>query len=152
MGIAFESNVTISAPEDRVYGAMTDPTSWHQWMKGLVKVEVLTDLPFREGTRWRETRTLYGREANEVFEVVSLEPGRLFRVAVDGTQGTTGKGRFVFDYQLEPKAGSTHVKMSANIEMPGFWAGLFGKLMAGTMRKACERDLHSLKQWLESRR
>lgn len=151
MGLTFESRVTIGAPEDRVFGAMIDPASWHQWMEGLVKVEVLTELPLRPGARWRETRTQYGREASEVFEVLVMEPCRRLRVAVDGTQGTTGKGRFVFHYDLEPQAGSTHVKMSANIEMPGFWAGLFGKLMSGPIKKACEKDLHALKRWLENR-
>lgn len=151
MGQRFQTDLTIQAPAELVFAAMTEPDSWHLWMQGLVRVEVLTDLPFRTGTRWRETRTLFGKEASEEFEVLALEPARRLHLQVDGSKGTTGKGVFRFNYGLTPNQGSTRVAMDGEIEMPGFLAGLFSRLMIGTFRKACDRDLQSLKQWLERR-
>jgi uncharacterized protein YndB with AHSA1/START domain len=141
----------ITAPAERVFEAMTDPTAWPLWMQGLVKVEVLTDLPFQPGTRWRETRKMYGKEASEVFEVIDLASPTRLHLEVDGAQGSTGKGRYRFRYDLTPEAGATRIVMDGEIEMPGFFAGLFTRLMLGTFKKACDRDLDSLKQWLERR-
>jgi uncharacterized protein YndB with AHSA1/START domain len=149
VGQIFRTELRIDAPVERVFEAMTEPASWHQWMQGLVRVDVLTDLPFQEGTRWRETRKMFGKEACEEFLVVACEPARRLRLEVDGSKGTTGKGLYRFDYDLTPEAGATMVAMQGEVEMPGFVAGLFSRLMVGTFKKACDRDLQSLKKWLE---
>ena len=56
-----EVQKTIAAPPERVFEVATDLASLPETMSGIDSVEVLSDGPFGEGTRWREIRTLYGK-------------------------------------------------------------------------------------------
>lgn len=47
------------------------------------------------GSQWKETRKMYGKQASEHFEVVSIEEPNKIILRCDGTKGTTGKGEFI---------------------------------------------------------
>jgi hypothetical protein len=129
---------------------MTDLDSWPRWMQGLVRVEKLTEGPYAVGTRWRETRKMFGSEASEVFEVTGYDPPRRIGLFVDGTQGTTGKGAYRFVYTLEPAAGNaTRLRLDGEVDMPGVVARVLGFALKGMFRKGCERDTRALKAYLE---
>jgi carbon monoxide dehydrogenase subunit G len=150
MPISFRSEHLIEAPPSEVLAAMTDIDSWPAWMQGLQRVEKLSGGPFGVGTRWRETRRMFGKEASEVFEVVEFEPPRRIGLFVDGAQGTTGKGEFRYVYSLEPASpDSTRLTLDGEIEMPGAMARILGFLLKGVFRKACDRDTRALKAHLE---
>lgn len=150
MPISFRSEHVIEAPPSEVLAAMTDLDSWPAWMQGLQRVEKLSDGPFGVGTRWRETRRMFGREASEVFEVVEFEPPRRIGLFVDGAQGATGRGEFRYVYSLEPASpNSTRLTLDGEIEMPGVATRIFGFLLKGVFRKACDRDTRALKAHLE---
>jgi hypothetical protein len=118
-------------------------------MQGLVSIQQLTPGDFGVGTKWKETRMMYGRQASELFEVTSCVPTRSLGLAVDGSKGTTGRGEFRFDYQLVPANGGTRLQMTGSGAMPGFLSGLMCRMMIGTFKKACARDLAAMKAYLE---
>nr|WP_294692750.1 SRPBCC family protein [uncultured Friedmanniella sp.] len=86
---------TIGAPIEKVWAVATDVERWPELIGGIEKVELLTDAPFGEGTRWRETRRMFGRAATEEMWVADIEPGRSYTVAADN-QGVRYISTFTF--------------------------------------------------------
>src|SRR5680860_912729 len=73
-----------AAPASRVWGVMTDLSGWEHSLSGVERVTRLdTGEGFEVGTRWRETRRMFGREATEEMAVTALDPGRSYRVEAD---------------------------------------------------------------------
>lgn len=149
MALKMELRETIAAPPERVFAALTDVDSLPHWMSGLVRIERLTDGPFGKGTRFREVRKMFGREAAEVFDVVEFDPPRSFALFVDGRNGSSGKGEFRFRHTLAPKGGGTELVLSGEIGGMSRIAEFFGRLMCGFMKKAIARDLAALKAFVE---
>lgn len=149
MAIRFELSETIAAPPERVFAVMTDIPAAAQWMPGFVRIERLTGGEFGPGTRFRETRRMYGHEATEEFEVAAMEPPRALEFVVDGTKGSSKRGLYRFRYRLEPDGAGTRVVLAGELTGLNWLMGLFGKLMAGTFRKACAKDLAGMKAYIE---
>lgn len=150
MSIHYEVKSTIHVNQQKVYKGLLDLDAAEHWMQGLVRMERLSEGPIREGSEWRETRKMFGKEASEHFEVLELnEPDKIV-LRCDGTKGTTGKGEFVFTYILTSSGNHTDVTLNGEINGLTGLSKLFGKLMAGSFKKACEKDLHALKIYLES--
>lgn len=145
MSIRFEVKRTIQVTQPIAYKGLLDLDSAKHWMQGLV----LDVGPIRLGSQWEETRKMFGREATEHFEVVELtEPDKIV-LRCDGAKGTTGKGEFMFTYILSSTDNHTEVTLNGKINGLTGLSKFFGKLMAGTFKKACEKDLDRLKNYLE---
>ena len=82
----------VDAPVQRVWDLATDLERAPTTLSGVTRVEVLTDGPFAVGTRWRETRTMFGREASEVLEVTAVEDEPM--KAPDAWGGRSASGAF----------------------------------------------------------
>lgn len=143
---------SIAAPPDRVFAVMTDMDSVSKWMPNLVKIETVTSGPYGPGTRWRETRKMFGKEATWEFEVKRAEPGRLLELYVDGKKGSSKRGEYRFTYYLEPSGPGTSVRMEGEIGGMGWLAELFGKMFLGHFKKACAKDLTAMKAFIEAGR
>ena len=133
---------------------MVDLDSFQHWMQGLVRVDALTDGPVAAGSSWREVRRLYGKEGGEVFEVSAYEPPTRLNLYVDGSKGMTGKGWYRFNHTLAEADGGAATLMTtdAEIEIPGLFFKLLGKVMIGSFRKAIEKDHQAFKAYLEDAR
>lgn len=140
----------IAAPPERVYAAMTDHSTWDHWMKGLVRIEPLTEGPLGAGSKWREVRKMMGQEASEVFEVKAADPGKRLELYVDGKQGSSKKGEYHFVYTLTPTAQGTQLEIDGEISMGGGFADLMSKLFLGVMKKAMSDDHVAMKKYIES--
>jgi hypothetical protein len=66
------------APVDVLWDVATDLAQAPANITGITRTEVLTDGGVGVGTRWRETRTMLGREATETMEITAVEPGRSY--------------------------------------------------------------------------
>jgi uncharacterized protein YndB with AHSA1/START domain len=151
VAIRFELTETIAAPPERVFAIMTDIPAAAHWMPGFVRIERLTGGEFGPGTRFRETRKMYGHEATEEFEVVAMEPPRALELHVDGTKGSSKRGLYRFRYRLEPDAAGAGTRVVLAGELTGLnrLMELLGRLMAGTFKKACAKDLAAMKAYIE---
>ena len=145
----FTIEETVKAPRAEVFAAATATEQMQHWMPNLVRVEKITEGPAGVGTRWREKRKMLGKEATEEFEVTAWEPPHRFALSVDGSKGSSGRGEYRFDYRLEEVEGGTRILSDAQIEMPGFFGRMMGRLFTGVIRKACRKDLVALKEHLE---
>jgi carbon monoxide dehydrogenase subunit G len=149
LSIRFEVKRTFHVSQEKAYKGLLDLEAAKHWMQGLVGIERLDEGPLHVGSQWKETRKMFGKEATEHFEVVELEAQEKIVLRCDGTKGTTGKGEFVFTYILAPSADHTAITLYGEINGLTGLAKWFGKMMAGTFKSACAKDLDALKSYLE---
>lgn len=133
----------IAAPVERVFDVFADLSKTSERISGIKKLEILTPGPVGKGTRFRETRIMFGKEATETMEITDFQPGRSYSVECNGC----GAQYFTrFDFQ--PRDGGTFVEMFFKCTPISFFAklmGLFAGMMMGTMKKVMDKDLEELK-------
>lgn len=152
MSIRFEVKTTFQVSQETAYTGLLDLKSAKDWMQGLVRIERMDEGPLKVGSQWMETRKVLGKEASEHFEVVGLEEYKRIELRCDGTKGTTGKGVFLFTYILSSSADHTDIMLIGEIKGLTGLSKWFGKLIVGTFKRACARDLDALKNYLEKER
>ncbi|MBC7834882.1 MAG: SRPBCC family protein [Phycisphaerales bacterium] len=136
---------TIEAPARRVFEVFADLRNAAGRVKGITALEVLTEGPIGKGTRFRETRKMFGREATETMEILEFEPDRGYLV---GGESCGMRWRSTFDFVPEAGGERTRVTMTFAATPLTLMAKLMSPL-SGMMTKACrkmlERDLADLK-------
>lgn len=139
----------LPATPDVAFAACTDLARAPQRIRGITKLEVLGDGRVGLGTRFRETRVMFGRESTEAMEITEWSPPQSFVVEAD-SHGTQYRTRFSF----EP-AGSeaTRVTLRFGATPRSFVGKVMGFLFSG-MRKSVEKclvdDLDDIAAWLET--
>jgi hypothetical protein len=150
MAIEFTASEWISASPNVVFGVATNLELAGKWMPNFVRMEKLTPGAFGPGTKFRETRKMFGKTATELFEVVAVRPPLRLELFVDGTQGTSRRGRFDYVYEFEPDGDGTRVSLTGAISQVPWYATLLGRLFVGGVRKACAADLRAMKAYIET--
>ncbi|MEV8531722.1 SRPBCC family protein [Streptomyces sp. NPDC051211] len=132
----------IAAPAETVWQALTDLESMPLVLSGVDSVEVLTPGPFGVGTRWRETRRMFGKAATEEMWVTVCDAPARYVVEADNSGM-----HYVSEFRLIERApGSTTVRMTFSAQpQPGgklpLLARLLGGLGAKAVAKAITKDL-----------
>jgi len=132
----------VKATPERTFAAATDLRNAPERIRAITKLEVLTDGPVRRGTRFRETRRMFGRDATEEMELVEFDPPRSF---VMGCENHGCRYRTLFTFT--PIASGTRMEMNFRAEGLTFFARLMGTLMrpfAKKMMSACGQDLDDI--------
>lgn len=140
----------LAADPQTVFDLAADPRQWADVVSGIESVEMLTDGPVRVGTRFRETRIMFGKPHTEEMEVVAYEPGRSWAVAAESCGAW-----FRTDMRVVPSDGGTRIELETRTEARSFMAKLLSPLASlamGSMRKAMEKDLEDIRVAAESRR
>jgi hypothetical protein len=134
----------IHVPQHVAFATVTDVEGWPRMTEAIRRVEVLTPGPVAPGTRFRETRLVYGREATEEMTVAEFEPPRRF-VLTAFNHGTA----YRVEHLLEPQGAGTRVSLAFEGRPVSLLAKLFmplGLLCAGSMRRQLEADLDGLER------
>lgn len=142
----------VNASVDRVFELCTDIPGAEQRLSGITRIEMLTDGPIGVGTRWKETRVMFGRDCTEELWISDFEPGRSYTVTSHSC-GAEYKSTFTF----EPEDEGTRVKFELDCRPLGFVAKVMmavmkpftGKLMK-SMEEHIARDIDELKAAAES--
>ncbi|GAA3784935.1 SRPBCC family protein [Streptomyces phyllanthi] len=125
----------IEASAGRVWEVLTDLEGMSSVLSGVDRVEVVTEGPFGVGTRWRETRRMFGKQATEEMRVTACEPPSRYVVEAD-SQGT----HYVSEFVLSGSGpGPTTVRMTFSAIPSGGLVGLLAKLLGGLGAKAVAR-------------
>lgn len=138
----------VDAPPEAVFRVASDFAKAPERIRGIVKVEMLTNGPVGKGTRFRETRKMFGREATETMEVTEFEPPRRYVLGAE-SHGCRYRAELAF----EPQGGGTRMRMIFGAEPLTFFAKVMSVLMRPMMKKMvaeCGRDLDDIKQSVES--
>ena len=134
----------IAAPPERVWAVITDLGGAADVMSGIDSVERLDDAAgFGVGTRWRETRTLFGRQATEILEVTAVDAGRSYTVEADG-RGAHYRSKL----SVRPHGEGSRLSMTFGATPRGFFSRLMaatiGRLFSRATRKAMQQDLDDI--------
>ncbi|MEM7308261.1 MAG: SRPBCC family protein [Planctomycetota bacterium] len=141
----------IGAPIERVFDASCDFRRAPEHIERIVHTEVLTDGPTRLGTRFRETRAMFGKEHTEEMEVVAFAPNQSYALGCE-SHGC----RYHTELRFEPTGGEragTKLSMTFQAEPLTLAAKVMSVLMR-PMLKSCMKemnhDLDDLKRVLEA--
>jgi hypothetical protein len=134
---------------DRVWSVFTDIAAGAERLSAVEHLEMLTEQPFGTGTRWRETRQMFGKSATEEMWVTDVEPMRFYVVEAD-SHGTHYTSRYDFS---SPNSSTTTVTFSFSGSSRGVMKLLgaaMWPLLKGKMTTELRRDLDELAQACES--
>ncbi len=141
----------IRASPQAVWDVITDIEHSQDVISAIEGIEVLEPAtgPSIVGLKWRETRTMFGKQATEVMWITAAEPTQYYetraeshgaiyvtRLSVDTIGDAT---RLAMTFRGEP------VTTGAKI----MWA-LTGFMVKGSMRKALNKDLADIRAAVES--
>lgn len=134
----------VNAPASTVWTIITDLEESVNTISSIEKVEILAGEEFGIGTRWRETRTMFGRQATEVMEVTDITGGESYVVIARPESANyrtvmsilpTGETACVLSMEFGANPKGT---------MTRFMGATMGKMFSGATRKALAADLDDI--------
>jgi len=137
----------VNAPIDITFAVFSDVAQIADRIDGIIKVEMLSEIQQGIGTRWRETRVMFGREATEEMEISVFEENRSYEVVAE-----SHGAEYHSVYTFAEKDGGTQVSMVFSAKPISLMAKVMtplGYLMKGTAQKAFEADMSALKSVAE---
>lgn len=141
----------IHASPEKVWSVITDIPGSAATLSGVESVQLLTDGPYAEGTRWKETRKMMGRSETMEMWVGQVDPPRSTTV-----KAAQGGADYSTRFNLAPRDGGTDltVTFGATVLKPTaatrIMMALFGKIGMAATRKALTRDLAEIAAKAES--
>jgi uncharacterized protein YndB with AHSA1/START domain len=137
----------IDAPISRVFDAFTDVEHAPGRVSGIRSIEMLTRRRFGLGTRWQETREMFGRPDTAEMEVTAFDRYRTYTISHQ-----KGGVRIDTAFSFESAGNGSRVTIEFTLEGVGLPTGLLTPLnwaIAGKVRRVLNRDLLDMKNWLE---
>lgn len=138
------------APRAAVFAAATDFANAASTISAITKMEMLTDGPVGVGTRFRETRTMFGRPATEEMTVSAYDPPRSYTLSAE-----SHGARYETVLSFRETGTGTELEMRFGAEPLTFMAKLMGLLMKPMMKKmvaVCGKDLEDIAAAAEAQR
>lgn len=142
------SSIEVKATPERTFAAFTDLRNAAGRVRGIKKLDVLTDGPIGKGTRFRETRVMFGREATEEMEITDFQPGKSYTVG-----GISCGAEFATTFRFTPASGGTRVEFELAFRPVSVFAKLMAPLsgmMMGPMKKVVEQDMDDMRKIAEA--
>lgn len=144
----------VRATPEAVFAFLADWSNWEKAVSAIKKIELLTPPPIGKGTRFKETRLMWGKEATETMEITGWDPPRSQTLESDSC-GT----RVICTISVRPAPthAPTHtgsiLTMHIRSEAQSFFAKLFtplGYLMMGMMKKIMTKELDEIAAAIEA--
>lgn len=132
----------IHASPEKVWTVITDIPGSATTLSGVESVQLLTDGPYGEGTRWKETRKMMGKSETVEMWVAEAEPPRSTTV-----RAVQGGADYSTLFTLAPRDGGTDLsvtfggKMHKPTAATRIMMAVFGKVAMAATRKALRKDL-----------
>lgn len=139
----------VAAAPAAVFATLTNLEKLPGFLQGVRSVEILDPGPLRVGTRFRETRMMFGREATEEMTFSVFDPPRRFVLTAEN-HGT----RYITTHEVMPSGSGSRVSLTFEGVPLTLAARLFsvlGRIFAGNIRKLLAADLAAVKAEAERR-
>ncbi len=137
----------INATPKEVFSVASDFKNAATNFSGIERLEVLTNGPIGCGTRFRETRVMFGRESTEELEITAFDIPHNYAIECDSCGC-----HLLAKYQFIPDIAGTHVRVTFDSSPVTIFAKLMSPLailMSGPMKKMIDKDLDDLKTTAE---
>jgi carbon monoxide dehydrogenase subunit G len=141
----------IHASPEKVWSVISDIPGSAATLSGVESVQMLSEGPYGEGTRWKETRTMMGRSETVEMWVAQADPPRSTTV-----KALQGGADYTSRFSLSERDGGTDLTLTfgADIVKPTLFSrvtmALFGRIGMSMTRKALSKDLAEIAAKAES--
>lgn len=141
----------VNAPADKVWAVISDIPNSATTLSGIDSIQMLSDGPYGEGTRWKETRTMMGKSETVELWVSQADPPRSTTV-----KGLQSGADYTSRMTLVDRDGGTDLTMTFGAELINpsrlnkLAMAVFGKLGMTMTRKALAKDLAEIAAKAES--
>jgi carbon monoxide dehydrogenase subunit G len=141
----------IQAPPEKVWSVITDIPGSAATLSGVEAVQLLTEGPYAEGTRWKETRKMLGRS-----ETVEMWVAQVDRPRSTTVKAAQGGADYSTRFNLAPRDGGTDLTLTFGAEVlkptaaSRVMMAVFGKMGMAATRKALAKDLAEIAAKAES--
>ncbi|MET1087391.1 MAG: SRPBCC family protein [Arthrobacter sp.] len=141
----------IQAPPEKVWSVITDIPGSAATLSGVASVQLLTEGPYKEGTRWKETRKMFGKAETVEMWVAGANPNRSTTV-----KAREGDADYTTRFTLAPRDAGTDLTLTFEAEVikptlaSKIMMLLFGRIGLAATRKALTKDLAEIAAKAES--
>ena len=142
-------SVMINRPPGDVFEAFIKIPEWADRIPAISKIEMHTEGETVVGTKFTETRIMFGKEAQETMTVTRLEADSLFVV-----EARSHGSHYITTHRFTPSGTGTEVGVEFEAIPESLFAkifGLVGFLFKGAMEKVFRKDLDALKDSMEGK-
>jgi Polyketide cyclase / dehydrase and lipid transport len=140
----FENTAIIRRPAEEVFAYLADFEKIPIWNYAIEETSKASAGPVGVGTRYRQTRSVPSRSAEE-FEVTVFEPAR--RLAI---HGQIGPFQATISYELEAVAGATRLVNNVELDPLKAVQRIAAPVATPRIKAAVSRNLAKLRQVLEA--
>ncbi|MEM8988407.1 MAG: SRPBCC family protein [Pseudomonadota bacterium] len=138
----------VNASQERVFDVFADLANSATRLSGLSCVDILTQGPVGVGTRWRETRVLFGKAATEEMEITAFDRPNGYSVKAE-SHGALYTSHFHFAEETGGVRVTTVFKAEPQTFTAKVLTMLMSSMMMSSVRKALEQDMADLKAFIE---
>ena len=138
----------IIASREEVFAVVSDLNHAVENIDGIEEVEILTDGPIGVGTRFRETREMFGVRATEEVEITRFDPPQGYVVECE-----SGGTYFTTEFLLIPDIHGTHLRVNCQAKPLTILAKLIfpvAMFMSNTTQKCIDAVLEDVKRVAET--
>jgi uncharacterized membrane protein len=142
-----QESITINKPKEIIWNTIKDIENSASFINGINKIEIIEKPEDTlTGFKWKETRTMYGKEATEIMWITEAEENKYYQTraeshgsiyvskqTIDGVSENTSKLTMEFD--------GTPLTLGSKIMM-----FLSGKILEKSLRKTIAVDLEDIKK------
>jgi hypothetical protein len=142
MKIQVECN--IPASKSKCFEAFSDLNNLADKVTAITKIELLAPGEIGVGTKFKETRVMFGKESSEVMEITLFEPNSHIR-----EEAFAGGVHYISDWKFTESNEITTVSITFNIQYQTILARLMSVVfffISGTMKKAFVTDMEEMKK------
>ncbi len=136
---------SIKASTATVFDTVAHIENFSKAMPHITKIEILSDVQKGQGTRFRETRLINGREASTELEVTEYAENERVRIVSDA-------GGTIWDtvFTVAEADGATDLTMVMEAKPYKVMSKLINPMIKGMVYKAIEKDMDAVKVYCEA--
>ena len=143
-----KANCTINATKDEVFNAFSDLKNLANNVRAIKRIELLTPGDVGIGSKFKETRVMFGKESSETMEITQFSPPDYFK-----EEAQSNGMHYVTEWRFISEGNKTTVSIDFSGKSTTSTARLLNILfsfMTSGMKKAFLADMDDLKKMLEN--
>jgi carbon monoxide dehydrogenase subunit G len=141
----------VNASPEKVWAVISDIPGSAATLSGVESIQMVSEGPYGEGTRWKETRSMMGRRETVEMWVSQTDPPRSTTV-----KALQGGADYTSRFTLAERDGGTDLTLTFGAEVlkpmvfSRIMMALFGRIGMSITRKALAKDLAEIAAKAES--
>lgn len=146
----FNAKTNIKSDKTTIWKIISDIKNSAENIEAINKIEILEEASEGlSGLKWRETRTMFGKEATEVMWITESEVNKFYQ-----TRAESHGAIYISRLEIEEVDSGSLLSMSFDSQSQTFgakfWDVIFGRLMKKSTEKSLLNDLLDIKRIAEA--